>query len=88
MLCRFEWGAKGGEMSIAMIHICSARLYDFDGMTIEVPGICAPCPVRENGFPYQRLRQAQKETLDRFCALSKEEMEKYLAGGGCQVFEV
>jgi len=67
--------------------ICGPRLYEYDGLTIDIPGIGGPCPVKSNGEPYQRCPRGIAETMDRFCALSDEERETYRVGGGCRRIE-
>lgn len=67
--------------------ICSARRYEYDGLTIEESGIGGPWPVKTDGDPYVRLPCGVSKTMDRFCALSDEDREAYRVGGGCRRVE-
>jgi len=70
-----------------MTYICSAHRYEYQGVTIEVPGIGGPCVIKVNGDPYWRLTKKQAATLLEFCGLSDEEAKQYRAGGGCEAYE-
>ena len=63
--------------------ICGPRRYEFQGVTIEVPGIGGPCAIKANGDFYIRMPAHVSTALDAFCELSNEDAELYRVGGGC-----
>lgn len=64
--------------------LCSGGLYEFEGITIEIPFTGGPWPLKDDGSPYQRLSLGMITNLNRFCALSDKEREEYRVGGGCR----
>jgi hypothetical protein len=67
-------------------HLCTARLYTYKGVDIEIPGIGPPWPLKSNGDPYIRLPRAINAIVEEFCKLKDDQVQAYRTGGGCISF--
>jgi hypothetical protein len=66
--------------------ICGPRIYEYKGVTIEMPAYSGPWPVNKKGEPYRRLPRGVYAIVEEFWSLSEEDQAKYRTGGGCERF--
>lgn len=65
-------------------YICGPRIYEYKGVTIELPSIGGAWPINKKGEPYQRIPRGVEAIVDEFLGLPEDEQAKYRTGGGCQ----
>jgi hypothetical protein len=66
-----------------LTYICGPRLYEYNGVIIEMSACSGPWASNRNGDPYQRLPAKVKKAIDEWWMLPEEEQNKYRVGGGC-----
>jgi hypothetical protein len=66
--------------------ICGPRIYEYKGVTIEIPGIGGLCACNKKGEPYLRYPKRVSAAIDEFWSLPEEDQAKYRTCGGCQRF--
>jgi hypothetical protein len=69
-------------------HICGPRVYEYEGVTFEVPSYASPMPLKKNGDPYARAGKKFYDMYRRFEALPKDVQETHRVGGGCRTVEL
>ena len=84
---RFEGHALDDTMTG---FICTATVYEFEGLRFEFGGYCGPYPLDDNGDPVNEEPTAAFWSLiERFEALQESEREACrVIRGGCIPFEV
>lgn len=67
-------------------HICSPRLYEYEGHLFEFSGYNGPWPCKKDGSLMKNITKDFWDMWERFDKLTEEEKQKFRVGGGCVSF--
>ena len=70
-------------MSTIIGYLCSPRVYEYKGLTFEVPAYSPPWPLKKNGDPRKRMGLITWRIIEEWGKLPPKKQEKYRVGGGC-----